>query len=165
MAESLLKATFKGVERFNETTKEIESRVDAATLSALRANQNKLKTAIRANLRGAPRWTEKGANRITGASFQVAGTTGQKNTPRAGGPGRMTGVLYKGVGAVRKPQMRLGSLVGGVGIGAKPNNVKKRVFEAKFPYFKPAVDKVTPSMGATFEKGWEKAIHKQGGIL
>jgi len=78
----------------------------------------------------------------------------------------MSGVLYKGVGGVKRPKRDiLGNYVGGVGIGALPNNVKKRPLEAKYPYFKPAVDKVEPLMGKTFEKGWDKAIKREGGIL
>jgi len=60
-------AIFHGVKEFKAVTEEIEGRVDKATLAALRVNQNKLKTAVRKNLRGEPRWTQRGANKITGA--------------------------------------------------------------------------------------------------
>ena len=159
-----ISAVWHGVNEFKTVTKEIEVRVDKATVSALRVNQNKLKVAIRKNLRGAPRWTQKGANRITGANYQVPGTTGQQNFPRSGGAGRMTGVLYKGVGAA-KPKLIGNTWVGGVGIGANPNNVKKRPLEAKFPYFRPAVEAVEPTMSANYEKGWDAAISRMGGIL
>ena len=160
-----ISAIFSGVKEFNEVTKDIEARVDKATLAALRVNQNKLKTAVRKNLRGAPRWTQKGANRITGKNYQVPGTTGQHHFARSGGPGRMTGVLYAGVGAVRKPKVINGTWFGGVGIGAMPNNVKKGTLEAKFPYFRPAVEAVEPTMLANYEKGWDAAISRMGGIL
>jgi len=166
MQTPLVSAIFSGLTEFNAATAEIESRVDIATITAIRANQNKLKTAIRANLRGAPRWTQKGANRITGANFQVPGTTGQHNSPRDGGPGRMTGDLYKGVGGVKNPKKGLdGFYTGGVGIGKKPNRVKKAPLEAKFPYFRPAFEKVEPLMGATFDAGWDKAISRVGSVL
>ena len=157
-------AVFHGFKEFNDVTKEIEGRVDKATLAALRVNQNKLKTAVRKNLRGQPRWTQKGNNRITGKNYQVPGTTGQHNSPRSGAPGKMTGVLYSGVGSA-KPKLIGNTWVGGVGIGAKPNNVKKRPLEAKFPYFKPAVEAVEPTMLANYEKGWETAVSRMGGIL
>ena len=157
-------AVFHGLKEFNDVTKEIEGRVDKATLAALRVNQNKLKTAVRKNLRGQPRWTQKGNNRITGKNYQVPGTTGQHNSPRSGAPGKMTGVLYSGVGSA-KPKLIGNTWVGGVGIGAKPNNVKKRPLEAKFPYFKPAVEAVEPTMLANYEKGWETAVSRMGGIL
>ena len=77
----------------------------------------------------------------------------------------MTGVLYAGVGARRRPRFETGTWVGGVGIGAMPNNVKKGVLEARFPYFLPAVKKIEPIMAATFEKAWEKAVTKMGGHI
>ena len=159
-------AIFHGVKEFKAVTEEIEGRVDKATLAALRVNQNKLKTAVRKNLRGEPRWTQRGANKITGArgNFQVPGTTGQHNSPRAGAPGKMTGVLYAGVGSA-KPRLVGNTWVGGVGIGAAPNNVKKKPLEAKFPYFRPAVEAVEPTMLANYEKGWDAAISRMGGIL
>ena len=162
----LVTASWRGISEFNLVTKEIEARTDLATIAAIKANQNKLKTAVRANLRGAPRWTQKGNNRITGANFQVPGTTGQTNMPRSGGPGRMTGTLYKGVGGVRHPKKGLdGFYTGGVGIGKKPNRVKKAPLELKFPYFRPAYEKVEPLMGQTFDAGWDKAISRSGGII
>lgn len=159
-------AIFHGVKEFKAVTEEIEGRVDKATLAALRVNQNKLKTAVRKNLRGEPRWTQRGANKITGArgNFQVPGTTGQHNSPRSGAPGKMTGVLYAGVGSA-KPRLVGNTWVGGVGIGANPNNVKKKPLEAKFPYFRPAVEAVEPTMLANYEKGWDAAISRMGGIL
>ena len=155
-----------GLTEFNTVTREIEARTEIATITAIKANQNKLKTAIRANLRGAPRWTQKGANRITGKNYQVPGTTGQHNSPRGGGPGRMTGVLYKGVGGVRNPKKdAAGFFIGGVGVGAKPNRVKKAPLELKFPYFRPAYEKTLPIMGDAFDAGWDKAISRVGGII
>ena len=157
-------AIFHGVKEFKAVTAEIEGRVDKATLAALRVNQNKLKTAVRKNLRGQPRWTQKGNNKITGKNYQVPGTTGQHNSPRSGAPGKMTGVLYAGVGSA-KPRLVGNTWVGGVGIGAAPNNVKKKPLEAKFPYFRPAVEAVEPTMLANYEKGWDAAISRMGGIL
>ena len=76
----------------------------------------------------------------------------------------MTGVLYAGVGSA-KPKMIGNTYVGGVGIGAAPNNVKKRPLEAKFPYFRPAVEAVEPTMLANFEKGWTADVDRMGGII
>ena len=157
-------AIFHGVKEFKAVTEEIEANVNKATVAALRVNQNKLKTAVRKNLRGAPRWSQKGSNRVTGKNFQVAGTTGQHHYPRSGMPGKMTGVLYAGVGSA-KPKLVGNTWVGGVGIGAKPNNVKKRPLEGKFPYFRPAVEAVEPTMSANYEKGWDAAISRMGGIF
>jgi len=76
----------------------------------------------------------------------------------------MTGVLYAGVGS-KKPRLVGNTWTGGVGIGAAPNNVKKRPLEAKFPYFRPAVEATEPQMLANYEKGWDAAISRMGGIL
>ena len=54
---------------------------------------------------------------------------------------------------------------GGVGIGALPNNVKKGTLESKFPYFRPAVEAVEPTMLANYEKGWAAAVDRMGGII
>ena len=156
-------AIFSGVKEFKAVTEEIEANVNKATLAALRVNQNKLKTAVRRNLRGAPRWTQKGANKVTGRNYQVPGTTGQHNSPRSGAPGKMTGVLYAGVGSA-KPRLVGNTWVGGVGIGDSPNTVKNRPLEAKFPYFRPAVEAVEPTMLANYEKGWDAAIARTGGL-
>jgi hypothetical protein len=164
MAE-MFSFAMKGAKTFAEGTHQVESRMNVATIAALKANQNKIKSAVKANLKGQPRWTQKGRNRITGPNFQVEGTTGQNHRPRDGGPGKMTGVLYKGVGGVRRPKEFRGMFYGGVGVGAKPNNVKKRVLEAKFPYFRPAVEKTEPLMSQTYEKGWARAMNKMGGVV
>jgi hypothetical protein len=36
--------------------------------------------------------------------------------------------------------------------------------EAKFPYFRPAVEAVEPTMLANYEKGWDAAISRIGGL-
>ena len=166
---SMFSALISGVNDFNAVTKDIELKTAQATIAGIKANQNKIKTAIRANLRGAPRWTQR-KGKVYTSSFQVPGTTGQHNSPRGGGPGKMTGVLYAGVGGVRKPKEVNGTWFGGVGIGSsygimKTNNFKKGTLEAKFPYFKPAVEKVLPVIAETYAAGWDKAIARMGGIL
>lgn len=160
-----LSFAIKGVKEFRQSTREIESIVDKATLATLRRIQNKIKLEVRRNLRGAPRWTER-AGKAHGDTFQVEGTTGQHHFPRSGGPGRMTGDLYRGVGAVRRPiKVDSGTWIGGVGVGKNINHFKKGTLEKKFPYFRPAVLKVQPEIRALYEKAWDKSIHKQGGIL
>ena len=165
MASDFMEVFVTGRQRFNTVSIQYEKHVGMATIGAIRANQRLLVAAIRANLDGPPRWTQKGKNRVTGEKFQVSGTKGQHNSPRSGGPGKMTGVLYAGVGARKRPRLESGTWVGGVGIGAKPNNVKKGVLEARFPYFAPAVKKVEPLMAATFDKAWARAVTKMGGHI
>ena len=164
MADSI-SAIFSGLSDIKKTANEVNSKIETATVAALRANQNKIKTAVRQNLRGDPRWTERAGRAHGGTSFQVEGTTGQHNSPRDGGPGKMTGDLYNGVGGVKKPKKRTDGLYyGGVGVGGKINNFKKNTLEAKYPYFKPAIDKVMPLLSDAFVKGWSKAVNKLGGF-
>jgi len=157
---------FKGVKEFRQATQEVESRLDKATIAALRANQNKIKTAVKRNLRGAPRWTERGKSRVYSEGFQFPNTKGQHHFPRSGGPGKFSGDLLRGVGGVKRPtKIDSGTWIGGVGIGKKVNRFKKGTLERKFPYFRPAVLKVEPQIRSTYEKAWAKSISKQGGIL
>lgn len=163
MAADFISAVWSGPSKFNSVTKDIENNVHKATVAGIKANQRVIVAAIRANLKGEPRWSQHGKNRVTGNNFQVQGTQGQHNSPRSGGPGRMTGDLYKGVGGVKKPRKESGTWYGGVGVGKMENNVKKGVWEAKFPYFKPAIEKALPKLAGRFDKDWDKAIHKMGG--
>ena len=140
-----------------------QARVDKATIAAIRANQRIIKAAVRKNLTGAPRWNYRGKSRIYDQPVKVDGAP--RHSPRGGPPGLMTGALRKGVGGVRRPTGRPnGDLVGGVGVGGKTNNFKKRVFEAKFPYFRPAVEAVEPRLGPTYNRAWGKAVERMGGL-
>lgn len=163
MAE-LISAVFHGVKEFKQATHETEIRVDKATIGALKENQRILKLAVRRNLRGAPRWNQRGKSEKTGPEVRVQGMTA-RNIPRDGPPGRMSGVLYRGVGGVKRPKKVIGVWVGGVGVGGKLNNFKKGTLEEKYPYFAPAVKATEPKMPAAYEKGWAKAINKQGGLI
>lgn len=162
-----IKATMHGVKQFNATTLEVEKNVDFATVKALRANQNLVKREVRKNLRGAPRWTERGSSRVYSSTFRTQ-PGANTNNPRTGGPGKFSGTLLKGVGGA-KPKKLAGTWVGGVGVGGKKklaaNNFKKRDLETRFPYFKPAVEKATPKMPAVYQKAWGKAVEKRGGLL
>jgi hypothetical protein len=163
MADAIVGVFTKGFKDWDKATTEIERNVDKATLGALRENQRILKAAVRKNLSGRPRWTQRGASRATGEAVKVEGP---RHSPRDGGPGQLTGLLRKGVGGVRRPRHMGNDLVGGVGVKGSPvNNFKKRTLEAKYPYFRPAVEATEPKMAAAFNKGWDKAINKMGGIL
>lgn len=153
---------------------EIDKKVDRATLVGVRENQNLIKKNIRRNLRGKPRWGQRGASSTYGTpAFKIEGFTkredshGHKvpNEPREGTPGRFSGALYAGVKSRRIPKQQLdGSTMGWVKIGNRLNNVKKGKLELKYPYFAPAVTESVPEVSATYEKGWEKAMKKSGGF-
>lgn len=152
-----------GVKEFKKSTAETQVRVDKATISALRENQRILKLAIRRNMRGKPRWNQRGKSKVYTNNYRVPGM--EHNEPRSGGPGRFSGALYSGVGSARPKPGANGDIVGGVGIGGKINNFKKGKLERDFPYFRPAVEVTEPKMLGAYEKGWGKAIDKMGGIL
>jgi hypothetical protein len=152
----------KGANRVIKETEAIEARVNKATVMAVKENQRILKLAIRRKLRGAPRWNQRGA---VGKSPAI-NVGGPRHRPRSGPPGRLTGALYKGVGGRRRPLLRPGGVViGGVGIGGNINLLKKGKLEEEFPFFKPAVQETEPKMARAYEKGWDKAVNKMGGIV
>jgi len=162
VANQGIQILIKGAKRVVKETEEIEARVDKATWFAVKENQRILKLAIRRRLRGAPRWNQRGA---IGQAPAVK-VAGPRHAPRSGGPGRMSGILYKGVGGKKRPLMRPGGVVvGGVGIGGAINNFKKGKLEEQFPFFKPAVEETEPKMAKGYEKGWNKAVNKMGGFF
>jgi hypothetical protein len=159
----LISAVFHGVDNFKKATHETELRVDKATIGALKENQRILKLAVRRNLRGAPRWNQRGKSSVYNTEYKVMNMG--RNEPRSGPPGRFSGILYGGVGGVKRPKKIVGVWIGGVGVGGKLNNFKKSTLEAKYPYFAPAVKATEPKMPAAYEKGWAKAVSKQGGLI
>ena len=162
MANPSIQVFVKGAQRAIKETEQMETRVEKATWMAVKENQRILKLAIRRNLRGAPRWNQRGAwEKIPAVKLD-----GPTNAPRSGGPGRFTGALYRGVGGKKRPLLRPGgTVVGGVGIGGNINNLKKRKLEEEFPYFKPAVEATEPKMAQAYAKGWDKAVNKMGGFI
>ena len=166
MAE-LISTVWHGVENFKKATHETELRVDKATIGGLKENQRILKLAVRRNLRGAPRWNQRGKSKVY--DTEVRKMNMMHNEPRSGPPGRFSGALYRGVGGVRRPKKIIGVWIGGVGVAGgkhlKVNNFKKNTLEAKYPYFAPAVRATTPKMLPAYEKGWAKAVSKSGGLI
>ena len=155
----------KGVKQFDAATKEMEKKVAKATTSALRSNQNLIKTNVRRNLRNPPRWTQRGHSpKYRTPAFRASDK--QENNPRSGGPGRLTGELYEGIRSKRIPRVdSKGEVKGWVAVRNRVNNPFKAKLEQKYPYFAPAVETSAPLMRATYEKGWAKSMSKTGGIF
>lgn len=139
----------------------LEAAISASSKTATNAVSRKMRTQIRRNLNGKPRWNHRGAGQGLG-SITVAGP---KHTPRSGGPGKLTGELREGVG-IRKPKLRgAGQWVGGVGVGGKQDhrrNFLKRPLEARYPFFWPGVQKVAPQAEAIYAAAWAKAAKRRG---
>jgi len=159
-----ISVTVRGVRKFTAATEEVERNVDFATIKGLKAQQTLVKREVRKNLRGAPRWTERGKSKIYSTTWRIT-PGGNTNNPRSGGPGKFSGALLGGVGGVRRPKKLLDVFIGGVGVGGNVNNLKKHTLEREFPYFKPAVEKAEPKMSKVWEKAWGNAVERRGGLL
>ena len=162
----MIDAKFFGVKNFTAGVRELDSNVNLATIRALKLSQGQIKRAVKKNMEGAPRYNSHGANRVTGAAFKLEGAP--THAARSGPVGKLTGTLQRGVGGVKRPKKIRGIWFGGVGVGNKVNNVKKNVWEQKYPYFRPAVEKTEPRLGSNFEKSWGRAASKisaKGGMI
>lgn len=135
----------------------MERDIDRGTVAALKATQNLAKKSIRSGMRGRPRWDHRGASSRTGDAVSL--NLNPHHAARGGGPGRLTGTLYRGVGGVRKPHKTLQGFQGGVGVGGGVRNLYKKRTEGKFPYVKPGVDKVERQFPDIWMKAWNKATH------
>jgi len=134
----------------------MDKRIDVGTLSALKASQNLAKASIRQGLRGRPRWDHRGKSSRTGEHISL--NLSPHHVSKAGGPGRLTGKLYRGVGGVRKPKpLPAGGFQGGVGVGGGVRNLYKKRLEDQYPYVKPGVKKAEPKMAAVWNTAWGKA--------
>jgi hypothetical protein len=148
----------KNVKEFNAGLDEMVAAVDAASLKALMASQRAARTQIRQGMRGRPRWNHRGASSRTGPSITL--TEFPTHSPRAGGPGKMTGYLRGAVGYMKKPVKKGREWHGGVGAGGGRTpitNLYKAKVEQKYPYMRTGVAKAAPKMRTAYEVAWAKA--------
>ncbi|EST24391.1 hypothetical protein [Streptomyces roseochromogenus] len=131
--------------------------IDVATVAALKASQNLAKKTIRSGMRGRPRWDHRGASARTGEAVSLG--LNPHHVTKGGGPGRLTGKLYKGVGGVRKPKKTPEGYQGGVGVGGGVRNLYKKRTEGLFPYVAPGIKRAETKMPEIWEKAWDKAVH------
>lgn len=150
---------WRGTAELRRALTQLGERADRATVEALRESQEMLEDEIRRGLQGPPRWGQRGRSARTGPAVRV-GDGGHR--PRGGGPGVLTGAMLEGVGGVRRPKRHgAAGWQGGVGVGGgRINRLKKGRLEARFPYFRPAVARVTPRLQTTFERAWSRAVHR-----
>lgn len=143
----------------------IQKKVDLATVVATKKAQSEIVKNVKSRLRGRPRWNHRGRSRIYGAPVNISGMS--KNSPRGGGPGKFTGMLYAGVGGKKNVVSVGGTVKGGVGVGGsrlRPNNLKKRYLEARYPFFEPGVKAAEAKIGEVYATSWRAAIDRKGGL-
>jgi hypothetical protein len=150
----------KGVKAVRAEMRRIEVAEAFATKAGIKRAQTRIKTEVRRDLRGAPRWGHRGKG-----VYDAPVDLGFHNHPRSGPIGKFTGDYLRGVGGKKRILMEAdGMYVGGVGIGGKkiPQNNFKRQWEAKYPTFAPAVDRVSGELLSYYAFAWSKAWNKKG---
>jgi hypothetical protein len=138
----------------------MQKRVDKATIAAVKRVQTVTKTSVKGQMRGKPRWNHRGKSARTGERVSLPELP--RHSPRSGGPGKMTGALFKSIRSSKRPRKVADGYSGVVwsgGVGAATNLYKAKV-EGTAPYFKPGIAKATPKMAAVWEAAWGKAINK-----
>jgi hypothetical protein len=138
----------------------MQKRVDRATIAAVKRIQTLTKQSVQGQMRGRPRWNHRGKSARTGERVSLPELP--RNSPRAGGPGKLTGELLRSIKKSKRPRKVADGYSGVVwsgGVGAATNLYKAKV-EKTAPYFKPGIDKATPKMPAVWETAWGKAINK-----
>lgn len=153
-----------GVKELALELQAIQRNVDLATIAATKAAQREVIKNVKKNLRGRPRWNQRGRSSVYPESVKLGGP---RHSPRGGGPGKFTGMLVSGVGGKKRVVSVAGIVKGGVGVGGarlRPNNFKKRMLEAKYPFFEPGVKASEAKIGEVYATAWRKAIDRRGGI-
>lgn len=158
MAEPFVRAIVKGGRELRTELTRMDARVEVATVAGLKAMQAAAKRNIRSKMRGRARWDHRGASDRTGDAVDLY--LSPHHSTRTGGPGKLTGELYRGVGAVKRPKKRGSTWVGGVGVGGRVTNLYKRQVEGKFPFVAPGVKKTEAEAGPIWSKAWGKAIKR-----
>jgi hypothetical protein len=155
-----MRIVVRGTREVEAALVKVSRQIDAASIAALKACQNSAKSSIKSGLRGRPRWDHRGKSARTGDSVRL--NLSPHHVTKAGGPGKLTGTLARGVGGVRKPKVNptTGTVEGGVGVGGGVRNLYKKRQEAKYPYVAPGLAKAQPKMPALWAAAWAKATAK-----
>lgn len=151
----------KGVRAVQAEMRAIEVAEVYATKAGIKRAQQRIKTEVRRDLRGAPRWGHRGKSSVYAEDVDL----GFHNHPRGGPIGKFTGDYYRGVGGKKRILLEGdGMYVGGVGIGGSkiPQNNFKRRWEVKYPTFGPAVDRASGEILSLYSFAWAKAWNKKG---
>jgi hypothetical protein len=134
----------------------MQREVDRNTVFALKKVQQITKQSVRSNMRGRPRWDHRGKTKDReGVSLGLNPHVVRKS----GGPGRLTGDLYKSIRGSRNARRTLGTFSAVVMSGGKFGwqNMYKGEVENKYPFFRPGVAKAEGKMPAVWAAAWAKA--------
>lgn len=154
-------AIIKGGKEVSAVLTEMTVASNEATRMALGKATSYTKTRIRGGMRGRPRWDRKGHDPATGAPG-VNLNLSPHHASRTGGPGQLTGSLYRSIRKSKRPRAEgpgaWSQVVMAGGRGGYQNRYKAKI-EDEFPYFKPGVEKAKPKVHAMFEGAWAAATN------
>lgn len=157
MADPVFSALISGGKEAQAALTAMDKAVDLATAVATNKVGAVARASIRGGMRGRPRWDRRGKGR-TGPEVNLNMTP--HVVRKGGGPGKLTGQLYRNVRKSRKSRKELDGWSTAVFMGAKSApgvNVYKGLIESDFPYFAPGIKKAVPKMPIVWEKAWAKA--------
>ncbi|MEY9944884.1 hypothetical protein [Kitasatospora sp. GAS1066B] len=157
--DSDIGGTIAGVREVGDALTAMERRVDAATIKALKASQRVTRTAIRGRMRGRPRWGHRGASARTGPNITVDRQAG--HITRSGGPGKLSGALLVSIRSSKAPRRKAAGLSAVVmsGGASGPQNLYKKIVEARFPYFATGAKAAEAKLPKIWADLWAKAVH------
>lgn len=161
MNDDVIGATVEGARSLKDALMGIADDGDAATLAAVKASANLMKSRVRSRLRGKPRWSHRGASSRTGAAVDLGGPA---HSPRSGGPGRFTGQLAQSVRSSRRPRRTAEGYDTAVFMGGRKTpvtNLYKGRQEKKYPYFAPGIKTAEPQIAVVWEKAWKRVIDRR----
>jgi hypothetical protein len=149
-------AIIKGVGEVGARLTEMQVASNEGTRVALNKATSYTKRRIKGGMHGRPRWDRKGRDKVTG-QFGVNLNLSPHVVRKSGGPGEMTGQLVRSIRKSKRARAegigRWSQVVMSGGDNGYQNRYKRTV-EAKYPFFKPGVDKAKPKVRAMFEGAW-----------
>jgi hypothetical protein len=154
-----VKQIIKGIREAQHSLDAITARTDAATLKAMLSAQRAAKTSVKSGMRGRPRWDHRGAIGRGKTVPAVSLNLNPHHVEKSGGPGMLTGSLYRAVGVVKRPKKIGNEYKGGIGCGGPKSITNQYRLETngRYPFVQPGVDRAKVKIRTAFETAWAKA--------
>jgi hypothetical protein len=138
----------------------MDKRVFAATAPATKTAAQRVKTSIKGQMRGRPRWSHRGKWKGR-EEVNLPGPVRKTRAGSGGGPGKFSGQLQKSIRSSKKPRIKsFGNASSVVFASSKYNkaiNAYASKTESRFPYFRSGVNKMVPKIPAIYAAAWAKA--------